>query len=261
MEGTLTGTHSTRPSSNIIEIFTTEWDAESSEDGLMPPSACHCSCESLTALRRSTVRFTQAQSSATTCEQDAVSTWLQSSKTSLLVMLSQIAESSANRAIPDSKKKFLWVKCGLLKKSCTQNIAPGTSSSAINAHSRLMMNFSTEVTGPRTMRAVSWSTWKKQNNSLTTLTMKRLYLIVHDTYFEQNQATTKTACKVQNDRTSPTSRRLLVEDSSSCRCFWTKTGTQPDTPQSRCLSSTPFPKAHPTKDQVDEVARGCPRQW
>ena len=71
-EGTLTGTYSTRPSSTILQILTPDRDAESSEDGLMPPTAYHCSCESLTALHRSTAWFTQAQTSATTCDRDAV---------------------------------------------------------------------------------------------------------------------------------------------------------------------------------------------
>ena len=53
MEETLTGTYSTRPSSTILEILTPDRDAESSEDGLMTPTAYHCSCEHLTALRRS----------------------------------------------------------------------------------------------------------------------------------------------------------------------------------------------------------------
>ena len=40
-----------------------------------------------------------------------------------------------------------------------------------------------------------------------------------------------------------------------------KTGTQPDKPQYRCFWSTLFPKAHLTKNQVDEAARGHPREW
>ena len=89
MEGTLTGTYSTRPSSTILEILTPERDAESSEDGLMPPTAYHCPCESMIALRRSTAQFTQAQTAATTCERDVDSTWRQGSKTALLVCFSE----------------------------------------------------------------------------------------------------------------------------------------------------------------------------
>ena len=54
-EAALTGTYSTRPSSTTLEILTPDRDAESSEDGLMPPTTYHCSCESLCALRRSSV--------------------------------------------------------------------------------------------------------------------------------------------------------------------------------------------------------------
>ena len=180
MEGTLTETCITRASSTILEILTPERDAESSEDGLMPPTAYHCSCESLTALRRSTARVKQAQISATTCERHAVSTWLQDSIPALLVMLSQIAADSANIAITELEKKVLCMKCGLLKNTCRQNTAPGTSSLAVITRSRLMMNFSSEVTGLRTKRAVSWNTWKKQDNSLTTRTIERLYLIGHN---------------------------------------------------------------------------------
>ena len=41
MEGTLKGTYSTRPSSTVLDIFTPKRDAESSDDGLMPPNAYH----------------------------------------------------------------------------------------------------------------------------------------------------------------------------------------------------------------------------
>ena len=53
-EGSLTGTYLTRPFSTISEILTPDRGAESSDDGPMPPTAYHCSCESFTALRRST---------------------------------------------------------------------------------------------------------------------------------------------------------------------------------------------------------------
>ena len=158
IEGTLTGTNLTCPSSTILEILTPDRDAESSEDCLMPPTAYHCSCESLTALRRSIARFTHAQTSATTCEPDAVSTWLLGSKTALFVRLSQFAADSANIAMPESEKKLLCVKCGLLTKPCTQSRAPRTSSSQIMTSSRLMTKLSPEVAGPRTMRAVCWNT-------------------------------------------------------------------------------------------------------
>ena len=108
-------------------------------------------------------------------------------------MLSQIAVNSANIAIPESEKEYFWVKCGLLKKSCRQIRAPCTSISAIITSSRLMMNFSLEVTGPRTMRDFSWNTWEKQDNSCTTQTITRLYHIGHDRNFKKMLASTETS--------------------------------------------------------------------
>ena len=70
--------------------------------------------------------------------------------------------------MPESEKKFLCVKCGLLTKSCTPSRAPRTSSSQIITQSRLMMNLSPEVTGSRTIRAVSWNTWEKQDDLIPT---------------------------------------------------------------------------------------------
>ena len=107
MEGALRGTYLICLFSTVLEFLASERDAESSKDGLTPPNAFHCSRESLTAIQRSTARITQAQTSATTYEQDAASTWLQGSKTALLVILSQIAADSVNMAIPESEKKFL----------------------------------------------------------------------------------------------------------------------------------------------------------
>ena len=125
-EGVLTGTNSTRPSSTILEIVTPDRDAESSEECLMPPTAYHWSCESLTALRQSKAWFMQAQTSATTCERNLVSTWLHGSNTALLKILSQIAADLANIVTLESEKKFRLVKCGLLTKSCTHSRAPRT---------------------------------------------------------------------------------------------------------------------------------------
>jgi len=109
------------------------------------------------------------------------------------MMLSQISADSANIATPESEKKFRWVKCGLLTKSCTQRRAPRISSSQIITRSRLMMNFSLEETGPRTMRAVSWNTWEKQDDFFPTQTIPKLYHFGHDTYFKQMLASTKTS--------------------------------------------------------------------
>ena len=65
-EGALTGTYSTRPSSTTFEILTPDRDVESSDDGLIPPTAYHCSCESFNILRRSRASLTHPQTSATT---------------------------------------------------------------------------------------------------------------------------------------------------------------------------------------------------
>ena len=54
------------------------------------------------------------------------------------------------------------------------------------------MNLSPEIFGPCTMRAVSWNTWKKQDDLFTTQTITRLYHIGHDTYFKQMLASTNT---------------------------------------------------------------------
>ena len=162
--GRRTGRYSTRPSCTIFEILTPDRDAESSDDGLMPPTAYHCSCESLTALRRSRAWLTHPHTSDTTWEQDVVSTWLHGSKTALCVILSFTAADSANIAMPESEKKFRCVKCGLLKKSSTQRNALCTSSEQIITRSKLIRNRPPQVTGPRTIRAVSWKTWKDKIN-------------------------------------------------------------------------------------------------
>ena len=62
--------------------------------------------------------------------------------------------------------------------------------------------------------------------------------------------------KNQPPKTKTTGRHLRQGGSSlktapAVIAFAQMTGTQTDKPQSRCLWSTPFPKAHPTKDQVD----------
>ena len=114
-------------------------------------------------------------------------------KKALFVMLSQIAADSANIAMPESEKKFLWANCGLLTKLCTQCRAPPTSSSQIMTRSRLMTNLSSEVTGPRTMSAVSWNTLGKQDEKFLTQTIPRPYHIGHNTYNKQMLASTKTS--------------------------------------------------------------------
>ena len=157
-EGALTGTYSTRPSSTIFEILTQDRDVESSDYGLIPPTAYHCSCESFNILRLSRASLTHPQTSATTLERDVVSTWLHGSKTALCVILSDIAADSVNMAIPESEKKLRCVKWGLLTKSWTQRIALCTSALQIITRFKLMMNRPTQVTGPSTMRVVNWKT-------------------------------------------------------------------------------------------------------
>ena len=175
-EGALTGTYSTRPSSTTFEILTPDRDADSSDDGLIPPTAYHCSWESFNTLRRSRASLTHPQTSTTTCERDVVSTWLHGSKTALCVILSDMAADSVNMAIPETEKKLRCVKCGLLTKSWTQRIALWTSSSPIITPSKLTMNRPPLVTGPRTTRAVSWKTWKQQNQDFSDVTITQLYL-------------------------------------------------------------------------------------
>ena len=159
---TRTGTSSFCPSSATFDILTPDRDVESSDDSLMPPTAYHFSCEFFTTLRRSRASFKHPHTSATTWERNVVSTWLHGSKVALCVILSETAADSANMAIPESEKKFRWVKCGLLTKSCTQRVALCTSCSQIITRSKLMMNRPPQVTGPRTIRAVSWKTWKNK---------------------------------------------------------------------------------------------------
>ena len=163
-KGTRTGTYSTRPSSTIFEILTPDRDVESSDDSVMPSTAYHCSSESFTILRRSRASVTHTQTSATTWEWDVVSTWFHGSKTALCAILSEMAADSVNMAIPESEKKFRCVKCGLLTKSWTQRMALCTSSAQIITPSKIMVNRPPQVTGPRTMRAVNWKTWKNKTN-------------------------------------------------------------------------------------------------
>ena len=181
-EGTRRGTYSTRPSSTTFKILTPDRDVESSDDGLMPPTAYHCSFESFTNLRRSRASFTHPHTSATTWERDVVSTWLHGSKTALCVILSELAADSTNMAIPESEKKFRWLKCGLPTKSCTQRMARCTSSSQIITRSKLVMNRPPQDTGPRTIRAVSWKSWKTrsgffQHNNHVTLPHWSQYIL------------------------------------------------------------------------------------
>ena len=124
--------------------------------------------------------------------------------------------------MPESERKFRLVKCGLLTKSCTQSRAPRTSSPQIITRSRMMMNFSPEAPGPRTMRAVCWNTLK---NKVIYFRLKhsqifKTLVTIHT--LDRCWQARKPAWEEQNDRTSPTSEKILIEDCSSCRCFWIK---------------------------------------
>ena len=55
----------------------------------------------------------------------------------------------------------------------------------------------------------------------------------------------KPACEEQNDKTFPTSGRLLIDDHSSCHCFCTKDRTQPCKLLFACLWSIPSLEARP----------------
>ena len=187
--------HSIRPSSMIFEILTPDRNVESSDDGLMPPTAYHCSCESLTTLRRSRASFTHPHTSATSWERDVVSTWLHGSKTALCVIPSEIAADSADMAIPEPEKKFRWVKCGLLTKSRTQRMALCTSYSHIITRSKLLMNGPPQVTGPRKIRPSSWKTWTKTTSVFPNVTITQLFHVGHDTYFKQMLRSTETSLR------------------------------------------------------------------
>ena len=95
-------------------------------------------------------------------------------------------------AIPESEKEYRWVKCGLLTNSCTQRMALCTSSPQIITRFKLMMNCPPQVTGPRTMIAVSWKTWKTRS-IFPNVTITQLYHIGHDTHFKQKLTGTETS--------------------------------------------------------------------
>ena len=232
------------PPSTMLEILSPDREAESSENGIIPPTAYHCYCESLTVLHRSTARFKHAQTSATNCEQYTVSTWLQGSKTALLVMLSQIAAD------------FLRVKCGLLTKSCKGSETPSISSSQIITRFGLMMNFSAEVTGTRTMRAVSWNTWKKTGRFFYDANDHKAF--PHWTPFILWRAA---GVHENQPAKSKTIWRQLRQGGSSLKtapalvALGQRTGTHPDKPPSHRLWTTLFQKPIQQKTDWNEQLR------
>ena len=76
--------------------------------------------------------------------------------------LSEIAAASDSIVTPVSEKKLRWVKTGSLTKSWTHSRPPRTTSSLIATRSKLTINFSPDVTGPRMASAVNWKTWYKR---------------------------------------------------------------------------------------------------
>ena len=172
------------------------------------------------------------------------------------MMLSQIAADSANIATPESENRFRWVKSGVVTKSCTQNTAPRMSSSQIITRSGLMMDLSPEAIGPRTVRAVSWNTWNNKTSYFRLKRSQSFSILVTIHTLNRCWRARKPVCKEQNDRTSPTSGRLLVEDRSSCRCSWTK-----DRYSARQVSIS-LPLIHPrTKSPSNKRPSICSGAW
>ena len=174
----------------------------------------------------------------------------------LLVMLLQIAADSVHIATPESEKKSCWVKCGLITKYYTQSRAPRTSSSQIIARSRLMMNFSKEVTGPPTIRAVCWNTFKNKTIYFRLERSQGFSILVTIHTLNKCWRAEKPACEERNDRTSPTSGRFLVEDRSSCSCSWTKDW------YSARQSSISLPSIQPrSKSPQNKTPSSCSGTW
>ena len=116
-----------------------------------------------------------------------------------------------------------------------------------------------------TLRAVNWNTWNFQriNNEQPKHTMA-----THHTQLDTVQTlckrfrARKPACVEKNDRTSPMSGRLLVEDRSSCRCSRTKDwySARPASKlRSRCLR--PSPQTLQAAIPADGVVRSHIHQW
>ena len=160
-----------------------------------------------------------------------------------------MAADSANMAIPESEKKFRWVKCGLLTKSCTQRMALCTSSSQIITRPKLMTNRPPKVTGPRTIRAVSWKTWKNkisifQHNDHVTLPYWLQYILYSDVdgYGNQpagNKTTGHHLC--QGGSSSKTAPAVVTSERRS--------GIQTGKPRSQALDPSAIQKTIKQKTQ------------
>ena len=77
-------------------------------------------------------------------------------------MLSEIAAASDSIATPVSEKNLRWLRTGSLTKSWTHSRTLRTTSSLIATRSKLTVNLSPDVTGPRMASAGNWKTWNKQ---------------------------------------------------------------------------------------------------
>ena len=143
---------------------------------------------------------------------------------------------------PDSEEKLLLVKCGLRTKSCTQSRTPRTSSFLMAKRSTLTINFSPRVAGSRVTSAVNWNTWNvivSRAKQTTFKSAKQHAWLDTINLLYKCWGARKPTCAEQNDRTSPTSWRLLVDDRSSCHRSCTKEW------YSALHASTSLPLVHP----------------
>ena len=131
-------------------------------------------------------------------------------------MLSEIAAASDSTVTPVPEKKLRWVKTGSPAKSWAHSKTPHTISCLIVNWSRLIVNLSPKVTGPRMATAVNWKTRAKSRRERLCTT--RLDTI-HTLY--RWRRTRKKACEEQKVRTFPMSGKLLVEVRSSSLCSCT----------------------------------------
>ena len=150
------------------------------------------------------------------------------------MILSDTAADSANIAMPESEKKFRGVKCGLLTTSFTQRMALCTSSVQIITRSELIRNRPPQVTGPRTIRAVSWKTWKDkinifQLNNHETLPNWSRYILETVSAEHKNQPA-KRRTTGRHVRQGGSSLKIAPAVVAPKR----RTGIQPDKPRYHC---------------------------
>ena len=181
-----TGTYSTRPSSTTSDILTPGLDAVSLRG--VPPWYQR-SLVSFEERRCETTRSQQTHISEITWLADEDATTLHGAYTGLDVRLSATARDSDNMLKPVSEKKFLWVKCGLRTKSCTQSRTPRTSSWLMATRSRLMVKVSHGVEDPRITSVVNWITWNTEPHRR----MRQYKGTGYDTYFIQVPTSAETS--------------------------------------------------------------------